>query len=314
MLNNYDSAYYEVEEVPQKRPRMEEQKIEKKFFRLEHKRDDEKGVMTLQLPEPITIDANTYFAGMAMENITYLNKWQEEFTFKLEVFIYDGRSRTPSDSKLFTIQFEVSNNILDDMMNFVIMRMKRLVIPPSDTSSYVDDRDSGLDIAQCLKLNYTNKKLTVINNHGRIGFLLVFNDETKNQLKLARNRYRIGPFTPEVVQIEQCPALQEEMISLQSPVISRTVTMDGGKRELYSFLSAPANNGFNTINPMPDLQYKEIEVPCVIREITVYVTDVEGNAVDFSRQLRSFSGTAARFQGNNIDCILNIIILIKKSQ
>ena len=205
MLNNYDSAYYEVEEIPQKRPRLEEQKVEKKYFRLEHKRDDEKGVMTLQLPEPITIDANTYFAGMAMENITYLNKWQEEFTFKLEVFIYDGRSTSPSNSKLFDIQFIVSNNILDDMMNFVIMRMNRIVIPGSDTSSYVDNRDSGLDIAQCLQLNYTNKKLTVINNHGRIGFVLLFNDETKNQLKLAQNTYTISPFRNETVQIEKCP-------------------------------------------------------------------------------------------------------------
>ena len=316
MYTNDEEPYYETTEPPHKRPRKLTEVKEQKFFRLEHRIQDEPGVLRLALQEPIRLEADTYYAAVALQNITYSHRWQnlENGGLSISVSVFDSTIERELRDYHRVLSYSMATlhyDSLDELMKLLKTLLHRRVALAETTSSFIDEPDRGMDLEEYLKIDYANNVFSIANLSDTVGFEFQFNRAFQESFLLTENTFELLPFGIKLMTVDKCLNTKNEYISLHLAGLKYSITPDGNEPILHSFTNKNQSGGFNTHTPSPMLDFKELQVPCVIRELCVYVKNIEGENIDFSAEIRRYV-TGVRTTTNAIDCIMNLVLVVKK--
>ena len=317
MYTNDEEPYYETVEPCHKRQKVLREVKEEKCFRLEHRLSDEPGVLKLALREPITLDADAYYAAIALQDITYSHRWRNlaKGSMTMTVFIFDGTAS--DDNRLYfnimgtqigSVHFERLEEFMKHI-KFVLSR--RVRISNAASALFSTDMDQGLNLKDYLKVNYANNMLIIANSDRKIGFKISFSPAFRDSFSLNDTDFIIKPFDVENLILDKCTNTENEYISLHLPGLKNTITTNGKQSLLHSFPNKNRGGCFNTFTPSPRLEFKELEVPCVIRELCVTVKNIEGENIDFIEAIRDHR-SGIRVEHNPVDCVVNLVLVVKK--
>ena len=317
MYTNDEEPYYETVEPPHKRQKVLREVKEEKCFRLEHKLSDEPGVVKLTLREPVTLDADVYYAAIALQDITYSHRWRnlKKGFLTMTLHIFDGTVAESSrvylqitETQIESVHFECLEEI---MKHIKIALSRRVRISAVVRALFSNETGPGLNLEDYLKINYANNILTIVNNDRKVGFRISFSAAFRDSFSLSNNSYIITPFGVQNLILHECTNTENEYISLHLPGLKNTITSNGKQSILHSFSNKNKGGCFNTFRPSPRLEFKELEVPCIIRELCVTVKNIEGENIDFIEAIRDYR-SGLRSEHDPVDCIINLVLVVKK--
>ena len=204
LYTNDDIPEYEtVEPIQKRRNVMYTKRQEQRYFQLEHRLSDIPGVIKLVLQDPITLDANTAYAALALQNITYMERWNNivRDVVACEVSLFDSLiaadQLSPSDfvvlHRLRLTPFHHLHSSQDIMQLLKTTLSRPVAVPYSfahdvlfdadfgdsdddgDDETTDDDRDYVIDVKDYIKIDYIKNMLSIANIHSRVAVKVTFN-------------------------------------------------------------------------------------------------------------------------------------------
>ena len=334
MYADEDTSYYETMEPAHKRPKLYTEVKEQKCFQLVHRAKDEPGHIKLVLPEPITLDADTTYAAVALQNITYMKRWRnlEEgalaFTFYMFNSTEDDETETEEteteDDETETYH-EVYRLDLSDVQHFKslqeVVNIIRTVVcrnqkVPIAARGYVDDYEKGFNVGEYLKIELFNNVLSFTNDHATIGFKFEFCAAFVKTFGIEHADFNVDPLEMTTLQFNECVQTNNEIVTLHLAGLKTTATHNGSQSLLHSFTNKNTEGGFNNHYPSPQLEFKELQVPCIIRDFSIHVENINREVINFSADLLSHINNLQHQDSviNPIDCVINIVLVTKTLQ
>ena len=294
-------------------------------FMLVHRTSDTPGLIKLKIPNPIHFNAQTEYARIGLSDMTYLDKWSSfDGEANITLSILDNSDATnirPVIVGRFNIFKQTRFSKLSDiyeLMEFYFLRqlaiddrVKRTISKVNGgagTDLEIQQIDDLMDFETFIEMKLLNDTIFIFNKHPRLTFS--FSQALQSYFNV-QPIYFIPP--SRSIDIFLQAGVERKEILLKMPQIKTTLTDNGQESILQNVHYAYDSNkpGMQLYTPQPHIQMKELEIPCTLSEITIYITTLDGKPIHFSEALVQNERAGRRSQRTypqDVDCVINLTL------